>query len=47
MTGMDGERAFSLTSQQQLELVLQRSGPRVVDVDAAMKAAAELGVLRK
>ncbi|MCH8897703.1 MAG: hypothetical protein IIC33_05355, partial [Chloroflexi bacterium] len=47
MVAVDGERAFNLTPQQQLQLVLQRSGPRVVDVEAAMKAAAELGVLRK
>ncbi|MCH8744117.1 MAG: NAD(+)/NADH kinase [Chloroflexi bacterium] len=47
MVAVDGERAFNLTPQQQLQLVLQRSGPRVVDVEAAMKAAADLGVLRK
>lgn len=43
---LDGERAFNVTPQQRLELVLRRNGPRVVDVDAVLRAAAEKGVLR-
>ena len=42
---VDGERAFSITAAQQLDLVLQRNGPRVINVEAAMRAAAEQGVL--
>ena len=44
---LDGERAFNVNSQQRLELVLQRNGPRVVNVNRAMKEAAEVGLLRR
>jgi len=44
---VDGERAFNVTPQQQLELVLRRNGPTVVDVQKAMIEAAEVGLLRR
>lgn len=44
---VDGERAFNAYPQQQLELVLQRNGPTVVDVHKAMQVAAEVGLLRR
>ncbi len=43
---LDGERAFSVTPQQMLEVAVIRNGPRVVQVDAALRQAAELGVFR-
>lgn len=44
---LDGERAFNLNPQQQLELVLKRNGPTVVNVQQAMKEAAAVGLLRR
>jgi predicted polyphosphate/ATP-dependent NAD kinase len=43
---LDGERAFTVTPRQQLEIELQRNGPRVVDVNAALRLAAEQGLFR-
>ncbi len=43
---LDGERAFTVTPRQQLEIELQRNGPRVVDVNAALGLAAEQGLFR-
>jgi hypothetical protein len=43
---LDGERAFTLTPRQQLEIELQRNGPRVVDVNAALRLATEQGLFR-
>jgi ATP-NAD kinase N-terminal domain len=43
---LDGERAFTVTPRQQLEIQLQRNGPRVVDVSAALRLAAEQGLFR-
>ena len=44
---LDGEREFAVTPQQRLEVVLRRNGPPVVDVNLAMRRAAEQGVLRQ
>ena len=43
---LDGERAFTVNPRQQLEVAVRRSGPRVVDVDRALQAAAQQGVFR-
>ena len=43
---LDGERAFSVTEGQQLEIVLQRNGPPVVQVEAALRHAATQGLFR-
>lgn len=43
---LDGERAFTVTPRQQLEIELQRNGPRVVDVNAALRLAAEQDLFR-
>jgi predicted polyphosphate/ATP-dependent NAD kinase len=43
---LDGERSFTVTPQQQLELVVQRNGPPVVQVDWALREAAEQGRFR-
>ena len=43
---LDGERSFTVTPQQQLELVVQRNGPPVVQVDLALREAAEQGRFR-
>ena len=43
---LDGERAFSVTPQQQLEVAVQRDGPRVVQVEAALHEAASRGLFR-
>jgi hypothetical protein len=43
---LDGERSFSVTPSQQLEVVLQRDGPPVVQVDAALHEAASRGLFR-
>jgi predicted polyphosphate/ATP-dependent NAD kinase len=44
---LDGERAFSVSPRQQLEVVLRRNGPAVVDVQEVMKEAALAGLLRR
>lgn len=41
---LDGERAFTVTPQEQLEVVMERNGPPVVQVDAALRLASELGL---
>jgi len=43
---LDGERAFSVTPDQQLEISVQRDGPRVVQVEAALHEAAASGLFR-
>ncbi|MCH7621040.1 MAG: NAD(+)/NADH kinase [Chloroflexi bacterium] len=43
---LDGERAFSVSPEQLVEVELQRNGPPVVAVDAALKEAAQLGLFR-
>jgi predicted polyphosphate/ATP-dependent NAD kinase len=43
---LDGERAFSVTPREMLEVAVTRNGPRVVQVDAALRQAAELGLFR-
>ena len=43
---LDGERAFSVSPEQLVEVELRRSGPRVVSVDAALIEAAQLGLFR-
>ncbi|MFQ6026037.1 MAG: NAD(+)/NADH kinase [Dehalococcoidia bacterium] len=43
---LDGERAFTVTPEQQVEIQLQRNGPPVVQVEAALRQAAELGLFR-
>ena len=42
---LDGEREFQVTrAGQQLEVVLDPAGPRVVDIGAVLQAGAERGV---
>jgi len=41
---LDGERAFTVNPQERLEVVMQRNGPPVVQVDAALRLASELGL---
>ena len=41
---LDGERAFSVTPDQQLEVEVRRDGPPVVQVDAALHEAATKGL---
>ncbi len=43
---LDGERSFSVTPQEHLEVEIRRNGPPVVQVDAALRLAAELGLVR-
>lgn len=43
---LDGERAFSVTPEQRVEVVLRRNGPPVVQVEVALRQAAELGIFR-
>ncbi len=43
---LDGERAFSVSPVQLVEVELRRNGPPVVSVDAALKEAAQLGLFR-
>jgi NAD kinase len=38
---LDGERAFTVSPQQQIEIAVRRSGPRVVDVDLALRMVAQ------
>lgn len=46
MVALDGERAFTVNPQQQLEVAVRRGGPRVVDVDLALQMGAEQGMFR-
>lgn len=43
---LDGERAFTVGPDQQLEVVLRHGGPTVVDVDRTLQVAAEQGEFR-
>ena len=43
---LDGERAFSVTDSQQLEVALQHNGPPVVQAEAALRQAAAQGLFR-
>ena len=43
---LDGERAFSVNPSQQLEVAVQRDGPPVVHVDAALHEAVSRGLFR-
>ena len=43
---LDGERSFSVTPRDRLEVEIRRNGPPVVQVDAALRLAAELGLFR-
>ena len=43
---LDGERAFSVTPDQQVEVEVRRNGPPVVQVEAALRQAAKLGLFR-
>ncbi|PKB66516.1 MAG: hypothetical protein BZY81_07160 [SAR202 cluster bacterium Io17-Chloro-G4] len=43
---LDGERAFSVTPDQQLEIAVQQDGPLVVQVDTALYEAAASGLFR-
>ena len=41
---LDGERAFTVHPHEELAIVMERNGPPVVQVDAALRLAAELGL---
>lgn len=43
---LDGERAFTVTPEQQVEVSVQRNGPPVVQVERALTLAAEQGLFR-
>ena len=43
---LDGERAFTVAPQEQLEVVLKRNGPPVVQIDAVLRLASEMGLFR-
>ena len=43
---LDGERSFSVTSGERLEVEIRRGGPPVIQVGAALRLAAELGLFR-
>ena len=44
---LDGERAFTVTPGQRVEVSVQRNGPPVVQVDRALQMAAERGLFRR
>jgi hypothetical protein len=44
---LDGERTFAVSPLQQLEMVVRRNGPRVIQAEAALREAAERGVFRR
>lgn len=44
---LDGERAFTVTPGQRVEVSIQRNGPPVVQVDRALQMAAERGLFRR
>ena len=44
---LDGERAFTVTPEQQVEISVQRNGPPVVQVERALTLAAEQGLFRR
>ena len=41
---LDGERAFTVTPRQSVEISVQRNGPPVVHVERALQVASELGL---
>ena len=41
---LDGERSFGVNPDEQLEIVLERNGPPVVQIDAVLRLASEMGV---
>lgn len=43
---LDGERAFTVTPDQMIEISVQRNGPPVVQVEKALQIAAELGLFK-
>ncbi len=43
---LDGERAFSVMPDQRLEVEVRRNGPPVVQVEEALRQAAQLGLFR-
>ncbi len=43
---LDGERAFTVTPQQQVEVSIQRNGPPLVQVEKALQVATEMGLFR-
>ncbi len=43
---LDGERAFSVTPEQRLEVAVQRDGPQIVQVEVALHEAATSGLFR-
>ena len=44
---LDGERAFTVTPEQRVEISVQRNGPPVVQVERALRLAAEQGLFRR
>ena len=44
---LDGERSISVTPEQRVEVGISRSGPPVVQVDAALELAASMGIFRE
>ena len=44
---LDGERAFTVTPRQRVEISVQRNGPPVVQVERALQVAAELGLFKE
>jgi len=43
---LDGERAFTVTPRQSVEISVQRNGPPVVHVERALQVASELGLFK-
>jgi hypothetical protein len=43
---LDGERTFAVSPHEQLEMVVRRNGPRVVQAETVLREAAEQGVFR-
>lgn len=43
---LDGERSFSVTPKDRLSVVIRRNGPPVIQVETALRIAAELGLFR-
>ena len=43
---LDGERAFTVTPRQRVEISVQRNGPPVVQVERALQVASEIGLFR-
>ena len=41
---LDGERSFGITPHDQLSVEIRRNGPPVIQVDAVLRIAAELGL---